>query len=190
MRKRIILFAFALLGLAFCSAGANQGQVQSHSSAPVIVLQSMIITHEIIDTTRSELFVRVWSDKRIQYQKFDGDSTLVTAIISDDQLLSLQQRLNAIDTTKIKERTKPYHTYEHYSAEWRIQIQSRGSGFNFTVINPWPEGVPGPKLRWGKHLPKEVRAIICECSRLRSQVSHEPMDPFCDSAHAPSSKEK
>jgi hypothetical protein len=150
----------------------------------------VIIIHENIDTTASELFVRVWSDKKVQYQKFDGDSTLVTSTISDDQLSSLQRRLDVIDTSKIKEHTKPYHTYEHSSQEWQIGIYSRGSGFNFTVINPWPEAVPGPKLRQGKRLPKEVKAIICECSKIRALVSGEPANPSCDSVHPLSKKEK
>jgi hypothetical protein len=180
MRNRIILFACATLLLALCYAGANQGQNQPPSEAPRIILQSVIITHEIIDTTRTELFVEVWSDKRVQYQKFDGGSTLITAIISDDQLSSLQQRLDAIDARKIKDHTKPYNTHEHYSDEWHIGFYSRGTESGFTAINPWPEGVPGPGLRQGKHLPKEVKAIICECSKLRALVSHEPVNPFCD----------
>jgi hypothetical protein len=188
MRRQAIPVLLSLFAFGSCLAGPNRAQGQSISNAPTVVLESFNIVHEIVDTMRTSLFIRVWSDKKVEYQKSSEDYAVVTASVSDDQLSSLHQRLDAIDMRKIKDQMGPFNVYEHSVLEVLISLSSRGSRFNFKVINPWPEGVPGRSLKKGKLLPKEVKAIICECSRIRSLVSQESIDPNCDSGHVPAKK--
>jgi hypothetical protein len=189
MGKQTILVLLALLGFGSSVAHSNQTQAQSMSSVPKIVLESIHIFRHPIDTVTPTLFIRVWSDKRVEYQKNDSANTLATANISDEQLASLRQRLDAIDARKIKEQMGAYNTHEDSSIEMHIRFAARGADLSFSIINPFPDGVPSPSLRKGKRLPKNIKDLICECYKLRTVVAHEPINPFCDSKQDPNKKQ-
>ena len=188
MRNQNIFVAFILLGAGYCLAWSGQSQVQLAAGPRKVVLESVNIIREPVDTTRMSLFIRVWSDKNVEYQKLDSDLSLMTATISDEQLSSLRQRLDSIDTKQIRDKTGPYNIYEHSSLEMQIGFVTRGTDSSFSVLNPFPEGVPGRSLRKGKRLPKNIKDVICECFELRAAVAHEPIYPFCDSKQGPPRK--
>jgi hypothetical protein len=91
----------------------------------------------------------------------------------DAQLVSaITQRLDAIDPEAIQERMGPYNRCVDTSAELFIRINTPKWKRQFSVINPW--------THWPlKPVPKEVKAVICEISRLQAQVAQEPVEPMC-----------
>jgi hypothetical protein len=189
MRTQNIFVALFLIGVGSSLAGPRQSQVQPSAASAKVILESVDTYRSMNRIVGTSLFIRVWSDRRVEYQKNDENNTFATATISDQQLTSLRKRLDAIDTRKIKEQMGAYNTFEDSSVEMQIRFAVRGADLSFSVTNPFPEGVPGPSLRKGKRLPKDIRDLICECYRVRTSVAHEPIYPFCESRQDPGKKQ-
>lgn len=115
--------------------------------------------------------------KRGSYERRKTTMTL-------EQVQSVQQGFVAIQQSGVLPKNMgPYNTYTDTSVELRIRITSPNGEHRFRIINPWPCGMPSCSMAKATPLPRQVKLMFCEISKLRAQVADEPIEKMCESGH-------
>lgn len=130
-------------------------------------------TYSVIGGQHSSLFVRLAQDGKVEWEtwEFGKPNEMHSKIVSPEVVAGILHRLGEIDVSGIQRKMGPYNVYVDTGHELLIRIRVATWSREFSVSNPWP----GHQI---KPLPKDLKNILCEVSRLRSQVSGEPTQ-FC-----------
>jgi hypothetical protein len=163
------------------------------SLAPISTAQTQISPYVVVEATESvshtlgycenHLSVRLTSDGRVEWEEAgqmekcgkpvqNKPDALHSTTIAAEQVSAITQRLNGVDPETLQAKMGPYNRYVDTSVELLIRISTPKWSRGFSVSNPWPYYPLKP-------LPKELRTVICEISRLRAQVADEPAEPMC-----------
>jgi hypothetical protein len=164
-----------LVAICFFFPFLMHSLAQSRVPIPKVVLEATNEIH-LNGTSHDELFVRLTNDGKVEWDARVGDQKDVrqTTTIPSEEVMSIQQALDATDKHGLHEKMGPYYGNTDGWGELRLRIGSPNGAFQFSVINPWGE-------RKIKPLPKEVKSIVCEASTLRSKIAKEPLDKMCES---------
>ncbi len=128
------------------------------------------------------MLVRLTDDGKVRWDKRVGEKweQQVTSLTAR-RMSEIKQSLDAIDQSGLRAKMGPYYRYVDTSAELRIRMTTSHGGLTFSVLNPW-RGDLTSVLIW-RPIPKNVKIVVCEVSRLRAQVAREPVDPQCESSN-------
>jgi len=131
--------------------------------------------HGIGHYKETYLFVRLSSDGKVEWEttEWKKPNELHSVKISAERVAAITQSLESVDPKIIEAKMGPFEIYTDTSVELQISVTTANWNRQFLVINPWP----GKMTR--KPLPKDLKIIICEISRLRSQVAHEEAEAMC-----------
>jgi len=132
---------------------------------------------------QKQLFVRLTSDGLVQWEtiQWQKPNELHSTRITPELVSAITQRLDAINPEVIQAKMGPYNRYVDTSVELFIGINTPKWKRQFSVSNPW--------THWPlKTVPKDLKAVICEISRLHAQVTEEPVEPMCAEADAQKSQ--
>ena len=134
---------------------------------------------------QKRLLVRLSDDGKVEWEttQWQKPNELHSTRISPERVSDITQRLAGIDSKAIQEKMGPYNRYVDTVVELSIRVNTPKWNRNFTVLNPWPH--------WPlKPLPIELKAVICEVSRLQAEVTEEPVQPLCSEETAASNQKK
>ena len=130
----------------------------------------------------------VWrSADKSQFVRLTGDGTVVWDVpqsttkyehhsgkISAEEVEEITKRISSIDRKGILKEMGPYNTYKDTSEELKIYAHTSTGAIRFAVWNPWP-GMPR------KRMPENVKAWVCEVSKLRARFTGERLFVLCES---------
>jgi len=172
------------IGVCFLLIAPANVVAQSNNSQPILILESVNTIHGI-GGKQVELFVRLKQDGTVEWDKpvwqKQGGWTYSrkAASIPPDQVTAISKRLAVLNKDSFRTRMGPYNSYTDTSVELQMRILTSAGSVAFLVINPWPCGLPSCSMGKSKPLPEDVKAGICEASKLRAQLSGDPVDPMC-----------
>jgi hypothetical protein len=181
--SRLLLLALRacfLLGLL------ESADAQTNSSQQILVLESTNTIFYGDGHKDVQLLVRLTQNGKVQWEEPVWQKQLGlsykrrVASISPEQVGAIKERLDRIGRNSFHTKIGPYNTYTDTSVELRLRVHTSAGSLAFTVINPWPRDPPYSSSKT-KPLPTDVRAVICEASRLRAQLAGEPVPPMCES---------
>lgn len=158
-----------------CAVIAFLALLPARSQTPAaIVVEATDSIGGIGGYEQKRLLVRLTSDGSVEWEtvQWQKPNELHSAKIAPELAAAITRRLDEVDPEAIQPKMGPYNRYVDTSAELFIRINTPKWKRQFSVINPWPH--------WPlKPLPKELKIVICEVSRLRAQVAREPVEPMC-----------
>ena len=168
----------SLVAIYSISPFSTRCAAQSKVSSPRVVLEATNVIHYAGGPSKDEeLIVRLTTDGKVLwdrsagYLRYERRATTITL----EQVASIQQTLDTTDKSGLREMMGPYNDYIDIWVELRLRIESPNGERNFSVINPWPGE------REIKPLPKEIKSIICEASKLRAKIAKDPLEKMCES---------
>ena len=126
------------------------------------------------------LLLRLTSDGSVRWEtaEWQEPNELHSTKIASELVAAIMQRLDEVDPKAIRAKMGPYTVYKDSGVELLIRIRTARWSRQFSVSNPWPGNPIEP-------LPKELKAVICEISRLQAQVAGEPLKPMCTDEPSP-----
>ena len=173
------------IGACFLLIAPANVVAQSNNSQPILILESVNTIYGI-GGKQVELLVRLKQDGTVEWdepvwQKQGGWTySRKAASIPPDQVTAISKRLVVVlNKDSLRTRMGPYNSYTDTSVELQMRILTSAGSVAFLVVNPWPCGLPSCSMGKSKPLPEDVKAGICEASRLRAQLSGDPVDPMC-----------
>lgn len=169
MRVRLVV-AIAALTVSISSA----------TSQSPVVLEATNTIHGVGNYTDKTLWVRLHDDGTIEWEENLDAVKRKKHIskISKSEVDSVKSRLESVDQKQLDKKMGPYAGYIDTSVELTIHLATSTGSSDFVLINPW-----GSKEKhWSRVIPmsQDVRAIVCEISRLRNRLSQQPIDPACE----------
>ncbi|MBZ5643876.1 MAG: hypothetical protein LAO19_14025 [Acidobacteriia bacterium] len=174
-----LLFGMATYGvLRFYSYRRLQPLIP-RANIPRVVLQATNVIHYAAGSADDEqLLVGLTSDGKVEWDTSAGNLKYEreTTAITPEQIASVQYALDATDKGGLRDEMGPYNNYIDTWVELRVRIESPNGERQFSVLDPWPG------VRLIKPLPKEVKTIICEASKLRAKVAKETLENMCESS--------
>jgi hypothetical protein len=181
LRHCIVVLAIPLCILL--SPLAN-GVAQTNSPNGVLILES---TNNIygMGGKDSQLLIRLKQDGTVEWdepvlQKPRGRGyKLRVASIPREETTSISNRLAGLTKDSFPAKMGPYGSYTDTWVELQIRIRTSSGIVAFSVLNPWLCRLPSCSMGKSKPIPVDVKAIICEVSKLRAQLAGEPFDPMC-----------
>jgi hypothetical protein len=129
--------------------------------------------------------LRLSNDGKVEWEtaQWQKPNELHSTRISPERVSAITQRLAGIDPKAIQAEMGPYNRYLDTGVELFIRVDTPKWKREFTVLNPWSD--------WRlKPLPTELKAVICEISRLQVEVAAEPVQPMCSEEPAAAGPEK
>ena len=155
------------------STAANDAR--SPVSAPIVVLEATSMTRNQ-GAEMQYLLVRLTDDGKVEWDKYLGNAwERQTSSVTAERVSEIQRRLESIDWSLLHDAMGPYHIYVDTSWELQIHVATKQGDVSFSVKNPWPPSVIPSR----KPMPKDVKAVVCEISRLHAQVANTPVDEMC-----------
>jgi hypothetical protein len=174
-----LLFGMATYGVLRFYPYRRLRPLGPRANIPQVVLQATnVIYYAAGSADEEQLLVGLTSDGKVQwetdagYLKYERETTAITP----DQVASVQYALDATDKGGLRDEMGPYNNYVDTWVELRVRIESPNGERQFSLINPWPG------VRLIKPLPKEIKSIICEASKLRAKVAKETLENMCGSS--------
>jgi hypothetical protein len=169
--------------IALLAALPSTAQTQPPAS---IVVEATNSIRGIGGYERKCLLVRLTSDGKVQWEttQWQKPNELHSTKIAAELVSAMTQRLDEIDPEAIQPKMGPYNVYVDTSVELLVSITTSKWKRQFSVSNPWPGRRPI------KPLPKELKTVICEVSRLQAQVAEEPVEPLCAEVPAAAGPQK
>jgi hypothetical protein len=181
--SRLLLFA---LGAFFLLGLLKSADAQTNSSQQILVLECTKTIFSGNGHKDVQLLVRLTQNGKVQWEEPVWQKQLGlsykrrVAWISPEQVGAIKERIDRIDRNSFHTKIGPYNSYTDTSVELRLRVHTSAASLAFTVINPWPHDPPYSSSKI-KPLPTDVRAVICEASRLRAQLAGEPVPLMCES---------
>ena len=173
-----LLFGMATYGVFRVYPYRRLQPLVPRANIPRVVLQATNVIHYAAGSAdEKQLLVGLTSDGKVQwdtsagYLRYERETTAITP----DQVAAVQYALDATDKSGLRGEMGPYDNYVDTWVELRVRIESPNGERQFSVLDPWP----GARLI--KPLPKEVKSIICEASKLRAKVAKETLENMCES---------
>lgn len=158
---------------SFCAVASD---AQSRVSPPIVVLEAINTIHGIGGHNDVQMLVRLTDDGKVQWDKWVGRAwKRQTSSLSAERMSEIKRSLDAIDQGGLRANLGPYNVYTDTETELRIRMSTSRGELTLSVLNPWLSG----ESVEGKPMPKNVKAIVCEISRLRARVAKEPIDRLC-----------
>ena len=168
--RRIFWYALPIVICvhSFCAIASD---AQSRVPRPIVVLEAIDTVRGIGGYKNDELLVRLTGDGKVQWDKWVGRAwKRQTSSLSAERMSETERSLDAIDHSGLRASMGPYYVYTDTETELRIRMATSRGELTFSVLNPWSG------LSTRKPMPKNVKTIVCEISRLRAQVAKEPID--------------
>jgi hypothetical protein len=138
------------------------------------ILEATNSIHGVSGHEEKRLFVRLSADGKVQWEtaEWHKPNELRSTKISPELVSAIAQRLSAVDPKAFESKMGPYNRYVDTGVELFIRINTPKWKRDFSVLNPWTHSPLKP-------LPKELKVVICEISRLHAQVAEEPVESIC-----------
>jgi hypothetical protein len=189
---RIASFHGCVLVMLLCALACLSGCGNSavDTKAPDVVLEATSVVHGISSYT--VLFIRLTSDGRVEWDESlsFNDKQRNSAMISPEELSSIQHRLNAIDKSGIQPQMGPFAGYTDVVIDLNVVLTATNGPVRFTVTNPWTGDLRPFRDDRIKPMPTEVKSIACEIWNLHAQFVKMQAEPMCKSPQDPKNKKK
>lgn len=157
---------------SFCAVASD---AQSRVSPPVVVLEAISTIHGIGGHNDVQMLVRLTDDGKVEWDKWVGKTLKrQSSSLTNERMSEVKRSLDAIDQSGLHPNMGPYYVYVDTETELRIRMATSRGELTFSVLNPWSEGLVN------KPMPKNVKAVVCEISRLSARVAKEPIDHLCE----------
>jgi len=177
--RRILRNALPIVICAhsFCTI-ASDGQ--SRVSHPIVVLEGINAIHGFGEHQADRMLVRLTDDGKVQWDKWVGNTwKRQISSVSVERMSEIRRSLDTVDQSQLRAKMGPYHRYVDTSVELHIRMATSRGELVFSVLNPWWNDIPS------KPIPKDMKTVVCEISRLHAQVAKESVDHMCETINAP-----
>jgi hypothetical protein len=126
------------------------------------------------------LVVRLTDNGKVEWDKLVDSrvSERQTSSVSAEVVSNIERTLKAVDQSLFGGKMGPYYVCLDTSSDLQVRMTARSGELTFLVTNPWSPGI----VR--KPMPKDVKTVVCEISRLRTQVGNIPIDQMCKATNA------
>jgi hypothetical protein len=159
---------------------ATANQAEPAASSPQVVLEATNTTRGTGGYKAELLLVRLTDDGKVEWDnvggwdKLEGQYTRERQIstVSAGVVSKIKRTLTTVDESRIRSKMGPYYIYTDTTAELQIRMIAGPGSVTFTVLNPWQGYVQKP-------MPKDIKTVVCEISRLHAQVANTPVDEMC-----------
>lgn len=174
--SRTISCAFLILIWINATCNPAGGWPQSGVSTPNVVLEATSTTHGIGGVGNKLLVVRLTDDGKVEWDKLVGpqESERQTSTVSAEVVSDIERTLKAVDQSLFRGKMGPYYVYIDTSDDLQIRMTARSGKLTFLVTNPWSPGTIH------KPMPRDVKTVLCEISKLHAQVANAAVNQMCN----------
>jgi hypothetical protein len=162
---------------------ATATEARSAASSSQVVLEAANTTRGTGGYKNELLLVRLTDDGKAEWDKVGWDKLArqytrerQISSVSAGAVSEIKRTLNPVDESRVRSKMGPYYIYIDTSDELQIRMNSVSGLVTFTVLNPWQGYVQKP-------MPKDIRTVVCEISRLHAQVANTPVDEMCSATN-------
>jgi hypothetical protein len=166
---------YALLFLIFIvSSCADTVGAQSQSTSPAVILEAISTFNGLGADQDKHLLLRLRADGRLDWDKVAGYVwERQTSFVNERVVSDVERALDTVRLGSVRGAMGPYFIYEDSSVEIQVQMTARKREITFLAINPWWD------VRARKHMPKDLKTVICEINSLRALVASDSVDQLC-----------
>jgi len=173
-----------VLGVCFVLSSPADIAAQTNNSKPVLILESTSNIYGI-GGKDTQLLVRLKQDGTVEWEESVRQKPLgrtyqrKVSSISREQVTSISDRLAVLNKDSFRAKMGPYNSYTDTSVELQVRMRTSNGSVVFSVLNPWLCTLPSCSMGKSKPIPEDVKAVICEVQKLRTQLASEAVDPMC-----------